>query len=240
MLESAKTPLPNAKQTAALSTVNPKLDRKKTRAIGGASLEEAELSANRRIAWKTSLSSYLSHRVSPRRRPAPSRPAPPAVPPLAVLRSLRPGALAQLVPRNGPILTRCSAVVCLMGYVQSWHLNFVRRSLWQGWKSTRISRKPCSEAPKPCGTVTIGSLVKLQFLDLSDNALEIVCPEIGRLRALRHLRLANNQLQFLPPGNHCLHKKVAFMFLSYDYNYALQVMPHQITALVIYKKLLQF
>uniref|UniRef100_A0A8C6QGJ0 Leucine rich repeat containing 28 n=1 Tax=Nannospalax galili TaxID=1026970 RepID=A0A8C6QGJ0_NANGA len=45
----------------------------------------------------------------------------------------------------------------------------------------------------------IGSLVKLQCLDLSDNALEIVCPEIGRLRALRHLRLANNQLQFLPP-----------------------------------------
>ncbi|XP_004852751.1 leucine-rich repeat-containing protein 28 isoform X1 [Heterocephalus glaber] len=44
----------------------------------------------------------------------------------------------------------------------------------------------------------IGSLVKLQCLDLSDNALEIVCPEIGRLRALRHLRLANNQLQFLP------------------------------------------
>lgn len=47
----------------------------------------------------------------------------------------------------------------------------------------------------------IGSLIKLQCLDLSDNALEIVCPEIGRLRALRHLRLANNQLQFLPPGN---------------------------------------
>ncbi|XP_066210976.1 leucine-rich repeat-containing protein 28 isoform X1 [Saccopteryx leptura] len=44
----------------------------------------------------------------------------------------------------------------------------------------------------------IGSLVKLQCLDLSDNALEIVCPEIGRLRALRHLRLANNQLQSLP------------------------------------------
>uniref|UniRef100_A0A8C5KLY6 Leucine rich repeat containing 28 n=1 Tax=Jaculus jaculus TaxID=51337 RepID=A0A8C5KLY6_JACJA len=36
-------------------------------------------------------------------------------------------------------------------------------------------------------------------LDLSDNALEVVCPEIGRLRALRHLRLANNQLKFLPP-----------------------------------------
>lgn len=51
----------------------------------------------------------------------------------------------------------------------------------------------------------IGSLVKLQCLDLSDNALEIVCPEIGRLRALRHLRLANNQLQFLPPGNPCLY-----------------------------------
>ncbi|XP_053810471.1 leucine-rich repeat-containing protein 28 isoform X1 [Vidua chalybeata] len=44
----------------------------------------------------------------------------------------------------------------------------------------------------------IGSLVKLQFLDLSDNALEIVCPEIGRLRSLRHLRLANNQLKYLP------------------------------------------
>ncbi|KAG8145167.1 hypothetical protein E2320_013525, partial [Naja naja] len=45
---------------------------------------------------------------------------------------------------------------------------------------------------------SIGSLVKLQFLDLSDNALEIVCPEIGRLRSLRHLRLANNQLKYLP------------------------------------------
>ncbi|XP_065414211.1 leucine-rich repeat-containing protein 28 isoform X6 [Chrysemys picta bellii] len=44
----------------------------------------------------------------------------------------------------------------------------------------------------------IGSLVKLQFLDLSDNALEIVCPEIGRLRSLRHLRLANNHLKYLP------------------------------------------
>ncbi|KAB0351835.1 hypothetical protein FD755_019180 [Muntiacus reevesi] len=51
---------------------------------------------------------------------------------------------------------------------------------------------------------TIGSLVKLQCLDLSDNALEIVCPEIGRLRALRHLRLANNQLQFLPPDSSVL------------------------------------
>ncbi|XP_029430446.1 leucine-rich repeat-containing protein 28 isoform X1 [Rhinatrema bivittatum] len=45
----------------------------------------------------------------------------------------------------------------------------------------------------------IGSLVKLQSLDLSDNALEIVCPEIGRLKSLRHLRMANNQLKFLPP-----------------------------------------
>ncbi|XP_069481152.1 leucine-rich repeat-containing protein 28 [Ambystoma mexicanum] len=45
----------------------------------------------------------------------------------------------------------------------------------------------------------IGSLVKLQSLDLSDNALEIVCPDIGRLKSLRHLRLANNQLKFLPP-----------------------------------------
>lgn len=48
----------------------------------------------------------------------------------------------------------------------------------------------------------IGSLVKLQFLDLSDNALEIVCPEIGRLRSLRHLRLANNQLKYLPAGKY--------------------------------------
>lgn len=44
----------------------------------------------------------------------------------------------------------------------------------------------------------IGNLVKLQSLDLSDNALQIICPEIGQLRSLRHLRLANNQLKFLP------------------------------------------
>uniref|UniRef100_A0A3B3STG1 Leucine rich repeat containing 28 n=1 Tax=Paramormyrops kingsleyae TaxID=1676925 RepID=A0A3B3STG1_9TELE len=46
----------------------------------------------------------------------------------------------------------------------------------------------------------IGNLAKLQSLDLSDNALQVVCPEIGRLRSLRHLRLANNRLKFLPPG----------------------------------------
>jgi len=46
----------------------------------------------------------------------------------------------------------------------------------------------------------IGNLVKLQSLDLSDNALQIICPEIGQLRSLRHLRLANNQLKFLPQG----------------------------------------
>lgn len=51
----------------------------------------------------------------------------------------------------------------------------------------------------------IGSLVKLQCLDLSDNALKVVCPEIGRLRSLRHLRLANNQLQLLPPGKRACH-----------------------------------
>ncbi|XP_053573589.1 LOW QUALITY PROTEIN: leucine-rich repeat-containing protein 28 [Bombina bombina] len=45
----------------------------------------------------------------------------------------------------------------------------------------------------------IGSLVKLQSLDLSDNALEILCPDIGRLKSLRHLRLTNNRLKFLPP-----------------------------------------
>ncbi|KAI7813829.1 leucine-rich repeat-containing protein 28 [Triplophysa rosa] len=44
----------------------------------------------------------------------------------------------------------------------------------------------------------IGSLVKLQSLDMSDNALQVICPEIGQLRSLRHLRLANNQLKFLP------------------------------------------
>ncbi|XP_076880950.1 leucine-rich repeat-containing protein 28 [Brachyhypopomus gauderio] len=44
----------------------------------------------------------------------------------------------------------------------------------------------------------IGNLVKLQSLDLSDNALQVICPEIGRLRSLRHLRLSNNQLKFLP------------------------------------------
>uniref|UniRef100_A0A8C2IPG7 Leucine rich repeat containing 28 n=1 Tax=Cyprinus carpio TaxID=7962 RepID=A0A8C2IPG7_CYPCA len=44
----------------------------------------------------------------------------------------------------------------------------------------------------------IGNLVKLQSLDLSDNALQVICPEIGQLRSLRHLRLANNQLKFLP------------------------------------------
>ncbi|MEE6513290.1 hypothetical protein FKM82_020829 [Ascaphus truei] len=47
--------------------------------------------------------------------------------------------------------------------------------------------------------VTIGSLVKLQSLDLSDNALEILCPDIGRLKSLRHFRLTNNRLKFLPP-----------------------------------------
>ncbi|XP_069046749.1 leucine-rich repeat-containing protein 28 isoform X3 [Lepisosteus oculatus] len=45
----------------------------------------------------------------------------------------------------------------------------------------------------------IGSLAKLQSLDLSDNALQVLCPELGRLRSLRHLRLANNQLKSLPP-----------------------------------------
>ncbi|XP_028811986.1 leucine-rich repeat-containing protein 28 [Denticeps clupeoides] len=44
----------------------------------------------------------------------------------------------------------------------------------------------------------IGNLAKLQSLDLSDNALQVLCPQIGRLKSLRHLRLANNQLKFLP------------------------------------------
>ncbi|KAM9460574.1 leucine-rich repeat-containing protein 28 isoform 1-T3 [Clarias gariepinus] len=44
----------------------------------------------------------------------------------------------------------------------------------------------------------IGNLARLQSLDLSDNALQLICPEIGRLRSLRHLRLSSNQLKCLP------------------------------------------
>ncbi|XP_008309034.1 leucine-rich repeat-containing protein 28 [Cynoglossus semilaevis] len=46
----------------------------------------------------------------------------------------------------------------------------------------------------------IGNLARLQSLDLSNNALQLLCPEIGRLRSLRHLRLSNNQLKCLPPA----------------------------------------
>lgn len=46
----------------------------------------------------------------------------------------------------------------------------------------------------------IGNLARLQSLDLSDNALQLICPEIGRLRSLRHLRLSSNQLKCLPQG----------------------------------------
>ncbi|KAK5914871.1 hypothetical protein CesoFtcFv8_000518 [Champsocephalus esox] len=45
----------------------------------------------------------------------------------------------------------------------------------------------------------IGSLSRLQSLDLSNNVLQFLCPEIGRLRSLRHLRLSNNQLKCFPP-----------------------------------------
>ncbi|XP_068613479.1 leucine-rich repeat-containing protein 28-like [Brachionichthys hirsutus] len=45
----------------------------------------------------------------------------------------------------------------------------------------------------------IGNLTRLQSLDVSNNALQLVCPEIGRLRSLRHLRLSSNQLKCLPP-----------------------------------------
>ncbi|XP_054588528.2 leucine-rich repeat-containing protein 28 [Nothobranchius furzeri] len=44
----------------------------------------------------------------------------------------------------------------------------------------------------------IGNLARLQSLDLSNNALQLLCPEVGRLRSLRHLRLSNNQLKNLP------------------------------------------
>uniref|UniRef100_A0A3B4TWU3 Leucine rich repeat containing 28 n=1 Tax=Seriola dumerili TaxID=41447 RepID=A0A3B4TWU3_SERDU len=42
--------------------------------------------------------------------------------------------------------------------------------------------------------------------DLSNNALQLLCPEIGRLRSLRHLRLSNNQLKCLPPEIGDLHE----------------------------------
>ncbi|KAL6112768.1 lrrc28 [Pungitius sinensis] len=45
----------------------------------------------------------------------------------------------------------------------------------------------------------IGNLARLQSLDLSNNALQFLCPEIGRLRSLRHLRLSSNHLKCLPP-----------------------------------------
>uniref|UniRef100_A0A3Q3MMZ8 Leucine rich repeat containing 28 n=1 Tax=Labrus bergylta TaxID=56723 RepID=A0A3Q3MMZ8_9LABR len=44
----------------------------------------------------------------------------------------------------------------------------------------------------------IGNLARLQSLDLSNNALQLLCPEVGRLRSLRHLRLSNNHLKSLP------------------------------------------
>ncbi|KAL7980162.1 hypothetical protein Chor_001430 [Crotalus horridus] len=89
----------------------------------------------------------------------------------------------------------------------------------------------------------IGSLVKLQFLDLSDNALEIVCPEIGHLRSLRHLRLANNQLKYLPAdlkelqtldvsANHLitlpekLHRCNSLQYLTADQNHLWYVPRH--------------
>uniref|UniRef100_A0A3P9NSF2 Leucine rich repeat containing 28 n=1 Tax=Poecilia reticulata TaxID=8081 RepID=A0A3P9NSF2_POERE len=40
---------------------------------------------------------------------------------------------------------------------------------------------------------------KLPNLIEFNNALQMLCPEIGRLRSLRHLRLSNNQLKCLPP-----------------------------------------
>ncbi|RXM94933.1 Leucine-rich repeat-containing protein 28 [Acipenser ruthenus] len=66
-----------------------------------------------------------------------------------------------------------------------------------------LSSRPCPKRGFETGTplswdCPIGCLAKLQSLDLSDNALQVVCPEIGRLSCLRHLRLANNQLKFLP------------------------------------------
>lgn len=52
--------------------------------------------------------------------------------------------------------------------------------------------------------LAIGNLARLQSLDLSDNALQLLCPDIGRLRSLRHLRLSNNRLKYLPPGKNAI------------------------------------
>ncbi|KAJ8417398.1 hypothetical protein AAFF_G00286250 [Aldrovandia affinis] len=45
----------------------------------------------------------------------------------------------------------------------------------------------------------ICDLAKLQSLDLSDNSLQVIRPEIRQMRSLHHLRLANNRLKTLPP-----------------------------------------
>ncbi|XP_034039338.1 leucine-rich repeat-containing protein 28 isoform X2 [Thalassophryne amazonica] len=52
----------------------------------------------------------------------------------------------------------------------------------------------------------IGNLTRLQSLDLSNNALQLLCPEVGRLRSLRHFRLSNNKLKCLPPEVGNLHE----------------------------------
>ncbi|XP_073424882.1 leucine-rich repeat-containing protein 28 isoform X2 [Dendrobates tinctorius] len=68
----------------------------------------------------------------------------------------------------------------------------------------------------------IGSLVKLQSLDLSDNALEILCPDIGRLKSLRHLRLTNNRLKYLPPD---LGRSRELQYVYVDNNIQLKGLP---------------
>ncbi|XP_060740717.1 leucine-rich repeat-containing protein 28 isoform X1 [Tachysurus vachellii] len=96
----------------------------------------------------------------------------------------------------------------------------------------------------------IKSLTRLQSLDLSDNALQVICPEIGQLRTLRQLRLFNNQLEWLPQelGNlkeletldvsknllrtlpEQLHQCVSLKCLSADRN-LLQYIPRQLCQL---------
>uniref|UniRef100_A0A3B5Q0L7 Leucine rich repeat containing 28 n=1 Tax=Xiphophorus maculatus TaxID=8083 RepID=A0A3B5Q0L7_XIPMA len=65
---------------------------------------------------------------------------------------------------------------------------------------------------------SIGNLARLQSLDLSNNALQMLCPEIGQigdLQDLETLDLAMNQLMSLPDR---LHRCLSLQNLTVDHN----------------------